>query len=136
MHIRSGLQNPRARQALVPPNPAELQSTWRRRAGRAWVTMSSRAEALSGCSKLMFGAMNPSNNVDKNYRVRTITLHTDAGFDIETDIVEKTFVFRNRSTAKGTTRYMSEKNVKPGDTIIIEKISSYEYNMKLKRGES
>ncbi len=84
----------------------------------------------------VFGAMNPSNNVDKNYRVRTLVLHTDAGFDIETDIVEKTFVFRNRSTNKGTTRYMSEKNVKPGDTIIIEKISSYEYNIKLKRGES
>ncbi|MDD3716392.1 MAG: hypothetical protein PHT46_04720 [Candidatus Marinimicrobia bacterium] len=84
----------------------------------------------------VIGAMNPSNNVDKNYRVRTITLNTDAGFTIETDIVEKTFVFRNRSTAKGTTRYMSEKNVKPGDTIVIEKISSYEYNMKLKRGEA
>lgn len=84
----------------------------------------------------VFGAMNPSNNVDKNYRVRTVTIHTDAGFDIETDIVEKTFVFRNRSTAKGTTRYMSDKNVKPGDVIVIEKLSSYEYNMKLKRGEA
>ena len=84
----------------------------------------------------VFGAMNPSNNVDKNYRVRTMEIHTDAGFDIETDIVEKTFVLRNRSMAKGTTRYMSEKNVKPGDVIIIEKISSYEYNMKLKRGDA
>jgi hypothetical protein len=84
----------------------------------------------------VFGAMNPSNNVDKNYRVRTMVIHTDAGFEIETDIVEKTFVLRNRSMAKGTTRYMSEKNVKPGDVIIIEKISSYEYNMKLKRGDA
>ncbi len=82
----------------------------------------------------VFGAMNPSNNVDKNYRVRTIELITDGGFSIETDIVEKTFVFRNRSMAKGSTRYMSEKNVKPGDIIVIEKISPYEYNMKIKRG--
>lgn len=82
----------------------------------------------------VFGAMNPSNNIDKNYRVRTMEIHTDCGFDIETDIVEKTFVFRNRSMQKGTTRYMSEKNVKPGDVIIIEKISAYEYNMKIKRG--
>jgi len=81
----------------------------------------------------VFGAMNPSNNVDKNYRVRTIEIHTDAGFTIETDIVEKTFVFRNRSMAKGSTRYMSEKNVKPGDIITIEKITPYEYDMKLKR---
>jgi hydrogenase maturation factor len=81
----------------------------------------------------VLGAMNPSNNVDKNYRVKTITLHTDAGFDIETDIVEKTFVFRNRSMQKGSTRYMSDKNVKPGDIIIIQKITPYEYNMKLKR---
>ncbi|MCF7832317.1 MAG: hypothetical protein K9N05_01920 [Candidatus Marinimicrobia bacterium] len=83
----------------------------------------------------VLGAMNPSNNVDKNYRVRTIELHTDSGFAIETDIVEKTFVFRNRSMAKGSTRYMSEKNVKPGDIIVIEKITPYEYNMKLKRGD-
>ena len=83
----------------------------------------------------VLGAMNPSNNVDKNYRVRTITIHTDAGFDIETDIVERTFVFRNRSMNKGSTRYMSEKNVKPGDSIVIEKIDPYEYNMKLKRNE-
>lgn len=81
----------------------------------------------------VLGAMNPSNNVDKNYRVRTITLHTDAGFDIQTDIVEKTFVFRNRSMQKGSTRYMSDKNIKPGDIIIIEKITPYEYNMKIKR---
>lgn len=80
----------------------------------------------------VFGAMNPSNNIDKNYRVRTMEIHTDAGFDIETDIVEKTFVFRNRSMQKGTTRYMSEKNVKPGDIILIEKLSAYEYNMKIK----
>lgn len=81
----------------------------------------------------VLGAMNPSNNIDKNYRVKTITLHTDAGFDIETDIVEKTFVFRNRSMQKGSTRYMSDKNVKPGDIIKIEKINAYEYNMKIKR---
>ena len=84
----------------------------------------------------VFGAMNPSNNVDKNYRVRTLLIHTDSGFDIETDIVENTFVFRNRSMAKGTTRYMSEKNVKPGDVIVMEKITPYEYNMKIKRGDA
>ncbi len=83
----------------------------------------------------VIGAMNPSNNIDKNYRVRTMKINTDAGFEIETDIVEKTFVFRNRSMAKGTTRYMSEKNIKPGDIIVIEKITSYEYNMKLKRSD-
>jgi hypothetical protein len=38
--------------------------------------------------------------------------------------------------AKGTTRYMSEKNVKPGDVIILEKITPYEYNMKIKRGNA
>lgn len=83
----------------------------------------------------VLGAMNPSNNVDKNYRVRTLVLYTDLGFEIETDIVEKTFVFRNRSMNKGTTRYMSEKNPKPGDVIVIEKISPYEYRLKLDKGE-
>lgn len=82
----------------------------------------------------VIGAMNPSNNVDKNYRVRTLTLYTDLGFEIETDIVEKTFVFRNRSLNKGTTRYMSEKNPKPGDTIVIERMSPYEYRLKLNAG--
>lgn len=78
------------------------------------------------------GAMNPANNIDKPYLVRTIKLETDAGFSIITDIVEKSFVFRNRSYTKGTSRYMKEKDLKPGDVIVIEKIGPYDFKMYVK----
>ncbi|MEA3499727.1 MAG: hypothetical protein U9R41_01720 [Candidatus Marinimicrobia bacterium] len=78
------------------------------------------------------GAMNPANNIDKPYLVRTIKLETDAGFSIITDIVEKSFVFRNRSYTKGTSRYMKEKGIKAGDTIVIEKIGPYDFKMYVK----
>jgi len=78
------------------------------------------------------GAMNPANNIDKSYLVRTIKLETDAGFSIITDIVEKSYVFRNRSYNKGTSRYMKEKKFKPGDVIVIEKIGAYGFKMYAK----
>ncbi len=78
------------------------------------------------------GAQNPADNVNLNYKVKTINITTDLGFEIETDIVDKRFVFRNRSYTKGTTKYMNDRNVKPGDTIIIEKIDAYNYKMYLK----
>ncbi|BFN37366.1 hypothetical protein [Fidelibacter multiformis] len=81
----------------------------------------------------VIGAMNPADNVNLSYKVKTINIETDAGFSIETDIVDKRFVLRNRSYTKGTTRYMTEKNVKPGDVIVIEKLDAYNYRMHLKR---
>lgn len=81
----------------------------------------------------VIGAMNPADNVNLSYKVKTINIETDAGFSIETDIVDKRFVLRNRSYTKGTTRYMTEKNVKPGDVIVIEKLDAYNYRMYLKR---
>jgi hypothetical protein len=83
----------------------------------------------------VIGAMNPADNVNLSYKVKTITINTDAGFSIETDIVDKRFVLRNRSYTKGTTRYMSDKNIKPGDSIVIEKLDAYNYKMYLKREE-
>ncbi len=80
------------------------------------------------------GAMNPVNNIDKPYVVKTIKLSTDAGFSIITDIVENSFVFRNRSYTKGTSRYMKSKDFKPGDIIVIEKIDAYNFKM-YKKGE-
>ena len=81
----------------------------------------------------VFGAMNPADNVNLSYKVKTINIDTDAGFSIETDIVDKRYVLRNRSYTKGTTRYMSDKNIKPGDIIVIEKLDAYNYKMYLKR---
>ena len=81
------------------------------------------------------GAMNPINNIDKSYVVKTIKLETDAGFSIITDIVENSFVFRNRSYTKGTSRYMKEKKFKPGDIIIIEKIDAYNFKIYKKNDE-
>jgi hypothetical protein len=81
----------------------------------------------------VIGAMNPADNVNLSYKVKTINIETDAGFSIETDIVDKRFVLRNRSYTKGTTRYMTEKNVKPGDVIVIEKLDAYNYRMYLRR---
>ncbi|MEA1985993.1 MAG: hypothetical protein U9N76_00715 [Candidatus Marinimicrobia bacterium] len=81
------------------------------------------------------GAMNPANNVDKPYVVKTLKLDTDAGFFIITDIVENSFVFRNRSYSKGISRYMKAKKFKPGDVIIIEKVDKYDFKI-YKKGES
>ncbi|MCK5519622.1 MAG: hypothetical protein KAI81_00790 [Candidatus Marinimicrobia bacterium] len=78
------------------------------------------------------GAQNPADNVDLSYKVKTIKIETDLGFEIETDIVGKRFVFRNRSYTKGTIKYMNDRNVKPGDTIVIEKIDAYNYKMYIK----
>lgn len=80
------------------------------------------------------GAMNPADNYLLNYKVKTLNIETDLGFAIETDIVDKRFVFRNRSHTKGTARYMNGHNIKPGDVIVIEKIDAYNYKMFVKKG--
>jgi hypothetical protein len=79
------------------------------------------------------GAMNPADNYLLSYRVKTLMIETDLGFAIETDIVDKRYVFRNRSHSKGTARYMNEKNIQPGDVIVIEKVDAYNYKMYTKR---
>ena len=81
------------------------------------------------------GAQNPADNVNLSHKVKTINIQTDLGFEIETDIVDKRFVFRNRSYTKGTTKYMNDRNVKPGDIIVLEKIDAYTYSMYLKAQE-
>ena len=80
----------------------------------------------------VIGAQNPADNVNLNYKVKTIFIETDLGFTIETDIVDKRFVFRNRSYKKGTIKYMNDKLIKPGDTIVIEKNDAYNYKMYVK----
>ena len=80
----------------------------------------------------VIGAQNPADNNRLSYKVKTINIETDLGFEIETDIVDKRFVFRNRSYTKGTTKYMNDRGVKPGDIIVIEKIDAYNYKMYMK----
>jgi len=80
----------------------------------------------------VIGAQNPADNNRLSYKVKTINIETDMGFEIETDIVDKRFVFRNRSYTKGTTKYMNDRGVKPGDIIVMEKIDAYTYKMYLK----
>ena len=84
----------------------------------------------------VIGAQNPVDNGTLSYKVKTIFIETDLGFTIETDIVDKRYVFRNRSYTKGTIKYMNDKNIKPGDIIVIEKQDAYNYKMYVKEADN
>ncbi len=62
-------------------------------------------------------------------KARLLTIRTDAGFTIQTDIRRDRLILRNRSKADGTGRWMMERQVKEGDYICFEKLGDYEYYM-------
>lgn len=66
--------------------------------------------------------------------VKKITLETDLGWSIATDIASDSKVFRNRSKLRGTGKWVISSNLKAGDSIIIEKIDDYKYRLIKEKG--
>jgi hypothetical protein len=62
-----------------------------------------------------------------------VTLHTDIGFDIVTDIDRGKMQLRNRSKVHGWTRWIGEKKLSVGDRIVIEKLGEREFGLSLER---
>lgn len=62
-----------------------------------------------------------------------ITLHTELGFDIVTDIDRSKLQLRNRSKRHGWTRWTGEKGLCAGDRIVIEKCGEREFELRLER---
>lgn len=64
---------------------------------------------------------------------RKLTVETDQGWSFETQILAGSFILRNHSVSKGTGRWVKEASLEPGDKIVIERLSEYEYRLS-KRG--
>jgi hypothetical protein len=64
-----------------------------------------------------------------------IILKTDLGFDIESDIDRKKMALRNRSQINGWMKWTAEKQLRPGDVIVITKIGTREFTLELERKE-
>ncbi len=60
-----------------------------------------------------------------------VTLHTDAGFDIVTDIDRSKMQIRNRSKHHGWMRWTEEKKLQAGDRIVIEKMGEREFGVRV-----
>jgi hypothetical protein len=60
-----------------------------------------------------------------------VILHTDYGFDIESDLDRLKMQLRNRSKLCGWVRWTTEARLRIGDTIVIEKTGEREYSLKL-----
>ncbi|HEY3296962.1 MAG TPA: hypothetical protein VGL38_16130 [bacterium] len=59
-----------------------------------------------------------------------VTLHTDLGFDIVTDIDQTKMQIRNRSRFHGWMRWTGEKALRVGDRIVIEKLGERDYSLQ------
>ena len=56
-----------------------------------------------------------------------LTVNTDAGFAFETDIVRGGFYLRSQS--HGTRKWMSARNIRAGDTIVIERTGGTTFSL-------
>lgn len=56
-----------------------------------------------------------------------ITIDTDAGFSFQTDIIRGGFYLRNQT--QGTRKWMTMANVKPGDSIVISRVSDTQFRL-------
>jgi len=63
-----------------------------------------------------------------------ITLHTDLGFDIKSDIDRKKVALRNRSQINGWMKWTADKQLQAGDEIVITKVGERDYQLTLVRG--
>jgi len=61
--------------------------------------------------------------------VKKLTIETDQGWSFSSDIAWDSKIFRNSSRNRGTGRWVTNAELKPGDQIIIEKISEYTYRL-------
>jgi len=64
-----------------------------------------------------------------------VTLHTDLGFDIVTDIDRSKMQLRNRSKSHGWMRWTGAKGLHAGDRIVIEPCGEREFNLSLENHE-
>lgn len=71
--------------------------------------------------------------VDRVIPSRKLTLETDTGWQLKTDITSDSKTFRNKSRNRGTGKWIAEVMPKPGDRIVLEKIEDYRYALKLER---
>lgn len=60
---------------------------------------------------------------------REIQLDTDQGWTIRTDIAGDRQVFRNCSRNRGTGKWVQQAQLKPGDTIVIEKVDNERFKL-------
>lgn len=65
-----------------------------------------------------------------------VILHTDLGFDIETDIDRAKMQLRNRSRHRGWVRWTDGHSLRIGDVIQLERQSEREYALRLVRDQS
>lgn len=57
-----------------------------------------------------------------------LTVTTDAGFSFSTDIIRGGFYWRNQS--RGTRKWMADRGISAGDTIVIERTGDNTYSLR------
>ncbi|MFN3821670.1 MAG: hypothetical protein ACK4OO_04995 [bacterium] len=75
------------------------------------------------------GPPNFGKKLASNRRGTPLTIETDLGWSFTTDIASDQKIFRNSSRQRGTGRWVKEAQLKPGDYIVIEKLSPYHYRL-------
>jgi hypothetical protein len=73
----------------------------------------------------------PAKGQDKSWGkiVNMLKIETDQGWSMETDISSDQKVFRNRSSRRGTGKWVKDADLKAGDLIVIERIDSHVYRL-------
>ena len=67
--------------------------------------------------------------------VRYLTIDTDAGFSFETDIPRDKFIFRQQArTRPGTGKWAEDRDLRPGDTVCIEKLGDHHFYLYKEAG--
>lgn len=81
-------------------------------------------------------AIGPRGPADapRPYEVVPITVETDLGWSFETDIQYGTWVFRPRSPKQpGMMKWCRERELRPGDTIVFDRIEPRRFTVRLER---
>lgn len=60
---------------------------------------------------------------------RKLTLDTDQGWSLETDIAPDRMTFRNCSVNRGTGKWVRQARLKPGDRVVLERVERYRYRL-------
>ena len=68
------------------------------------------------------------------YEVKPVTIETDLGWSFETDIQYGSWVFRPRSPKQpGMMRWCRERELKPGDALVFERLGGRRFALRLER---
>lgn len=82
------------------------------------------------------GPPNLGKKLSTARRGTSLTIETDLGWSFTTDIASDQKIFRNSSRQRGTGRWVREAQLKPGDFIVIEKLSPYHYRLSKESNNS